>query len=488
MSRPAAKALGGLLPDLRLDAATAAVPIIGIASDSRRVRPGYLFAAVPGSKADGASFVPAAVNAGAAAILAEHAPADPVGVPVVLVADVRTALAKAAARLFAPMPKTIVAVTGTAGKTSVAHFTRQIWAQCGVEAAYLGTLGLITPEQQRSGALTTPPPIELALILGRLARAGIDHVALEASSHGLDQRRLDGLTLAAGAFTNIGRDHLDYHASAEDYLNAKLRLFTELLPQDAVAVIADGFPGSQAALAAAGMRGLATLTVGSLDADLALLDTEQHGLAQRVTLEWGGEERRLDIPLVGHFQVCNALVAAGLVIATGGDPARVLGTLETLHGVPGRLELIGQVECGAPVFVDYAHKPEALGFALEALRPFASGRLVVVFGAGGDRDPGKRKLMGEVAAEKADVVIVTDDNPRSEDPAAIRRAILAAAPDAQEIGDRREAIDEAIHMLRPGDVLLIAGKGHETGQVVGDHTLPFEDAEVVRSALGGETS
>ncbi len=485
---PSSRALGKLLPDLRLDAATAAVPIIGIASDSRRVRPGYLFAAVPGSKKDGAAFVPAAVNAGAAAVLAEHAPADPVGVPVVLVADVRAALAKAAARLFAPMPKTIVAVTGTAGKTSVAHFTRQIWEKCGVEAAYLGTLGLITPEQQRSGILTTPPPIELALILGRLARAGIDHVALEASSHGLDQRRLDGLTLAAGAFTNIGRDHLDYHASAEDYLNAKLRLFTELLPQDAVAVIADGFPGSQAALAAAGMRGLATLTVGSLDADLALLDTQRHGLAQRVTLEWGGEERRLDIPLVGHFQVCNALVAAGLVIATGGDPAQVLGTLESLQGVPGRLELIGQVECGAPVFVDYAHKPEALGFALEALRPFASGRLVVVFGAGGDRDPGKRKLMGEVAAEKADVVIVTDDNPRTEDPATIRRAILDAAPDAQEIGDRREAIDEAIHMLRPGDVLLIAGKGHETGQVVGDETLPFEDAEVVRAALGGAQS
>jgi UDP-N-acetylmuramoyl-L-alanyl-D-glutamate--2,6-diaminopimelate ligase len=479
------KTLGSLLPELRLEPETAALRITGVAADSRRVQPGFLFAAVPGNAADGIAFAAAAVKQGAVAVLTERMPPDLGDAAVVFVDDVRAALARAAARFYAPLPETIVAITGTAGKTSVAHFTRQIWTALGTPAAYLGTLGLQSPTEKSYSSLTTPGPVALAATLGRLAAEGVQHVALEASSHGLDQRRLDGLRLAAGAFTNIGRDHLDYHPTPADYLNAKLRLFTELLPQDAVAVIADGFPGSQAALAAAGMRGLATLTVGSLDADLALLDTDRHGLAQRVTLEWAGEERKLDIPLVGHFQVCNALVAAGLVIATGGDPDAVLATLETLHGVPGRLELIGQVECGAPVFVDYAHKPDALGFALEALRPFASGRLVVVFGAGGDRDPGKRKLMGEVAAKNADVVIVTDDNPRSEDAAAIRRAIIDGVPDAQEIGDRREAIDEAIHMLRPGDVLLIAGKGHETGQIVGDRTLPFEDAEVVRSALGG---
>jgi UDP-N-acetylmuramoyl-L-alanyl-D-glutamate--2,6-diaminopimelate ligase len=480
------KPLGELFPDLALDPAIASVRVTGIVSDSRKVKPGDLFAAVPGNKADGLSFVPAALRNGAVAILAQRPPTETGDAVVVVAPDVRDALAKGAARFFGPMPEIIVAVTGTAGKTSVAHFTRQIWTMCGAKAAYLGTLGVISPDGEVYGTLTTPDPIELAATLAELARAGVTHVALEASSHGLDQHRLDGIRFAAAGFTNIGRDHLDYHPNQDAYLDAKLRLFRELLPDDAPAVVADGFPGSQAVLAAVAMRGLPVLTVGSLDADLALLDTEREDLNQRITLEWQGEERELVVPLVGGFQICNALVAAGLAIATGSDADEVLGTLEHLKGVPGRLELIGQAESGAPVFVDYAHKPEALAAALEALRPFASGRLICVFGAGGDRDPGKRPLMGQAAAENADVVIVTDDNPRSENPAEIRKEILAGAPEAQEIGDRAVAIDEAVNMLRTGDVLVVAGKGHETGQIVGDKTLPFDDAETVRAALTGD--
>jgi len=426
-----------------------------------------------------------AVAKGAVVVLAGK-PIEGLGEAALIVtADPRIDVAKAAARFYGPMPKTLVAVTGTAGKTSVTQFARQIWTLCGCRAAAIGTLGVIGPNGSTYGGLTTPDSVELAKSLGDLARQGVTHVALEASSHGLDQHRLDGLTFRAGAFTNIGRDHLDYHATEADYLDAKLRLFRDLLPDDGVAVIADGVRGCQEVLAAASLRGLAILTVGTPEADLALVDHDPEGLAQDVTVEWSGIQRHFRVPLAGDFQLCNALIAAGLAIATGSEAEHVLDTLPKLEGVPGRLEFVGETEAGAPIFVDYAHKPDALGHALDALRPFADGRLIVVFGAGGDRDKGKRPLMGEIAAEKADVVIVTDDNPRSEDPAAIRKAILAGDPDAIEVPGRHEAIAQAVGMLRAGDVLLIAGKGHETGQIIGDRTVDFDDREVARAILRG---
>lgn len=480
----ASRRLGELFPESGLPPGVADLSVGGIALDSRTVRPGELFAALPGSKADGAAFVKAAVERGAAAVLGAGRPADlDAAVPFVAAEDPRMAVAKAAARFYGPFPATLVAVTGTAGKTSVVQFTRQLWTLCGNRAAAIGTLGVSGPDGASHGGLTTPDAVALAKTLGALARAGVTHAALEASSHGLDQRRLDGIAFGAAAFTNIGRDHLDYHASEADYLDAKLRLFRELLPDAGIAVVADGVRGSQEVLAAASVRGLAIMTVGTGDSDLALVDQETRGLAQQVTLEWSGIQRRLLLPLAGEFQLCNAMIAAGLAIATDSDPEQVMEMLPHLQGVPGRLELVGETRAGAPVFVDYAHKPDALGAALDALRPLTDRRLIVVFGAGGDRDRGKRPLMGRIAAEKADVVIVTDDNPRSEDPAGIRAAIMAADRDAVEIAGREAAIAHAVGMLHKGDVLLIAGKGHETGQVVGDRTLPFDDREVARSAL-----
>jgi UDP-N-acetylmuramoyl-L-alanyl-D-glutamate--2,6-diaminopimelate ligase len=457
--------------------------IAGLTMDSRQVAPGFAFVALAGSKTDGIAFVSDAVRKGAIAVVAEASrPTDlPPNIAYAQVGDARRELALAAARLYAPQPETVVAVTGTAGKTSVADFARQIFTTCGRQAASLGTIGIVAPSGPVYGALTTPDPVSLHQTLARLAAQGVTHLAMEASSHGLDQRRLDGVELKAAAFTNLGRDHLDYHPTMDAYLAAKVRLFDTLLPDDATAVINSDSPEGAEILTMVAMRGLPTLAVGT-DGDLQLIEVETEGFAQQLRIRFGGETYRFKLPLVGAFQVCNALVAAGLALAVGEDPGHVFGALRFLKGVKGRLERVAEIN-GALVIVDYAHKPDALAQALDALRPFTAGRLVCVLGCGGDRDPGKRPIMGRIAVEKADVVIVTDDNPRTEDPKAIRTAILAGARGAKEIGDRAEAIHAAVHGLRRGDVLVVAGKGHETGQIVGTKTLPFSDHQEIRDAI-----
>jgi UDP-N-acetylmuramoyl-L-alanyl-D-glutamate--2,6-diaminopimelate ligase len=477
--------LADLLSDgTPIDARQAGLAVSGVSADSRKIRPGELFVAVSGAKADGLRFIPDAVAAGASAVVAERTPDAPLpeGVPFVRVDDARRALALAAARFFPRQPETIVAVTGTSGKTSVAAFVRQIWTRLGRHAASIGTLGVAGPGVESYGSLTTPDPVELHRTLERLAAAGITHAAMEASSHGLDQRRLDGVRLTAGAFTNLSRDHLDYHRDLQDYFQAKLRLFETLLPPGGGAVVDADHEHAEAVLSAARTRGLRMLTVGRRGGDIRLVEAGIAGFAQNLLLEHAGKRFPIRLPLVGEFQVENALVAAGLLIAAGEAAAPVFAALEGLEGAKGRLELVGRKD-GAPIFVDYAHKPDGLAKALEALRPYVQHRLILVFGAGGDRDAGKRPLMGAIAAAKADRVIVTDDNPRTEDPAAIRAAIRAAAPGALEIGDRREAIRRAIAEMKPGDVLLIAGKGHESGQIVGNRVLPFTDHEAVSTAL-----
>jgi UDP-N-acetylmuramoyl-L-alanyl-D-glutamate--2,6-diaminopimelate ligase len=469
--------------DGEFDARFAALDVAGIASDSRQVKRGDLFVAVPGNKADGLAFVPQAVAAGAAAVMAERAPEKlPEGVAFVRTANVRRALALAAARFYLRQPTTIAAVTGTSGKTSVAAFTRQIWAALGNEAASIGTIGLVTPKEEVYGSLTTPDPIGLARTLDRLAEDGITHLAMEASSHGLDQHRIDGVRVTVAGFTNLTRDHMDYHATEEAYLAAKVILFERIVAPDGAAVVAADNPHADQVIAAAAGRGLRVLTVGRNGTGIRLAGSEIDGFSQTLRIEHEGASYRVRLPLVGAFQVENALVAAGMALATGSDPPKVFNALEGLEGAKGRLELIGQRN-GAPIFVDYAHKPDALAKALDALRPYAKRKLIVVFGTGGDRDQGKRPLMGAIASEKADTVIITDDNPRSEDPAAIRAAILAAVPGATEIGDRGEAIRSAVAALQPGDVLLVAGKGHESGQIVGERVLPFSDHEAVAGAL-----
>jgi UDP-N-acetylmuramoyl-L-alanyl-D-glutamate--2,6-diaminopimelate ligase len=471
-------------PDAQFDPRHGTRPISGICADSRTVKPGFLFAAVPGEKADGLGFVPAAISAGAVAILAERTPPVPLpdDIAVVIVPQVRRALALAAARFYGRQPAVIAAVTGTSGKTSVASFTRQIWSALGLPAASIGTVGLVTPNEAHYGSLTTPDPVNLHATLARLAEDGITHLALEASSHGLDQHRLDGVRVAVASFTNITRDHLDYHLTFAAYLKAKLILFERLLSEDGIAVIDVDHDHAETFVAAATGRANRVLTVGRRGRDIRLVDCAIDGFSQTLQIDHEGASHRIRLPLVGAFQVDNALVAAGQAIATGCEPAAVFNELEGLKGAKGRLELVGHRH-GAPIFVDYAHKPDALAKAIEALRPYAQSRLIVVFGCGGDRDQGKRPLMGAIAAEKADRVIVTDDNPRSEEPAAIRAAILAAAPGAIEIGDRGEAIQHAIDKLEGGDVLLVAGKGHETGQTIAGRTLPFSDHEAIAAAL-----
>ncbi len=457
----------------------------GVTADSRTAKRGDVFVAIAGGKTDGLRFVKDALAAGAVAIIAERPPDAPLpnGVAFVRVGNARRALALIAAKIHPRQPPTIAAVTGTSGKTSVAAFTRQIWTALGHRAASIGTLGIVSPRGETYGSLTTPDPVALHRSLDALAGEGVTHLAIEASSHGLDQYRLDGLRIAAGAFTNITRDHLDYHPSFAAYFTAKLRLFEALLAPGAAAVVDVDHDHADAVVAAAKTRGLAVMTVGRSGTGIRLSASAIDGFAQTLRLEHRGKNFQVRLPLVGVFQVENAMLAAGLAIATGSDAAAVFAALERLAGAKGRLELVGTSR-GAPIFIDYAHKPDALAKALDALRPYAGGRLVVVLGAGGDRDRGKRPLMGAVAAAKADRVIVTDDNPRSEEPAAIRAAIMAAAPGAVEIGDRREAIRAAIAELRSGDLLLIAGKGHETGQIVGNRVLPFSDHAAVAAALG----
>ncbi len=477
-----------LLADLLPEAAHAAprLRIEGVSADSRAIAENFAFFALPGSKSDGLSFAAEAIARGAVAVIGERTPDFPIEPAIFIqVEDARRALALAAARFFPAQPATIVAITGTSGKTSVAAFTRQIWTALGYRAASLGTIGLIAPSGAIPGALTTPDPVLLHQTLDALSQDGVSHVALEASSHGLEQRRLDGVRLCAGAFTNLSRDHLDYHADMDAYLAAKLRLFERLLAPGQPAVIDADSEIAEKLIAACAARGLSIISVGKLGRILRLVEVKPEDFATRLVVEYAGKTYRLRLPLAGEFQAQNALVAAGLALATHGAPERIFAALEKLEGAPGRLELVGRRN-DAPVFVDYAHKPDALEKALGALRPLVRGKLIVVFGCGGDRDPGKRPIMGEIAARLADEVIVTDDNPRSEDPASIRRAILAGVGNATnvgEIGDRGRAIAAAVAKLEAGDVLLIAGKGHETGQIVGDRRIPFSDQQCARAAL-----
>jgi UDP-N-acetylmuramoyl-L-alanyl-D-glutamate--2,6-diaminopimelate ligase len=475
--------------DAIYDERFASLEITGVSADSRVVRRGDLFVAISGTKEDGLRFLPHALKSGAAAVLAQRPPAEPVPqeVAFVQVSNARRALAAAAARYYPRQPQVIAAVTGTSGKTSVVAFTRQIWAGLNRAAASIGTVGLVAPGRASYGSLTTPDPVALHRSLDALAREGITHLAIEASSHGLDQHRLDGLRVTVGAFTNLSHDHLDYHPTLEAYLAAKLRLFNELIePGGAAVVVADG-QHAESVIAVAKQRRLRLLTVGSGGDTIQLRTSAVEGFAQMLRIAYAGREFKVRLPLPGSFQVQNALVAAGLAIATGSEPAEVFATLSHLKGAKGRLELVGEYN-GAPIFVDYAHKPDALAKALDALRPYAANHLIVVFGCGGDRDRGKRPLMGAIAARMADRVVVTDDNPRSENPTAIRAAILRAAPGAVEIGDRRAAIGASIASLQRGDVLLIAGKGHETGQIVGEQILPFSDHDVVAAALNGRVA
>ena len=458
--------------------------IAGVALDSRAVRPGFAFFALAGAKADGNEFIDKAVAQGATAIITEKMPDGwpCTHVACVVVPNARKAVARAAAIFYPRQPKIMVAVTGTSGKSSVADFTRQIFEHCGHDSASLGTIGVIARGQADYGALTTPDPISLHHRLDALSHAGIDHAVMEASSHGLDQYRLDGVRLKAAAFTNLGRDHLDYHATMDDYFHAKMRLFRDLLPKGAPAVIYADDAWSTRAMDVAQQTGHPVFSVGMRGQTIRLASLQRDGFTQTLILETASGSHRVRLPLAGDFQAANALVAAGLVMACGVNETSVFNAIAQLKGVPGRLEPIGHLN-GALALVDYAHKPEALAHALDALRPYASARLICVFGCGGDRDPGKRPIMGEIAARKADVVIVTDDNPRSENPAAIRASILAAAPGAREIGDRAAAIETAVSMLVPGDVLIVAGKGHETGQIIGEKTLPFSDSAVLSAAL-----
>lgn len=457
-----------------------------VTADSRAVVPGALFFAVGGAKADGLSFAEDAVRRGAVAIVTDRSPAQPLSVPLIRVADVRAQLAHAAAKMFPRQPATIAAITGTSGKTSVAAFLRQIWKHCGRAAASLGTIGLVTPAGDVYGSLTTPDPVTLHETLDRIAGEGVTHLAMEASSHGLDQRRLDGVRLVVAGFTNLSRDHLDYHPDLEAYLAAKLRLFDVLLPTGGTAVVDADSDVAQQVIAAARARGCAVLDVGHRGDGLRLESATPDAHATTLVVIHAAQRYTIRLPLAGAFQVSNALVAAGLAIASGEQAADVFAALEQLDGAPGRLERIGAKD-GAPVFVDYAHKPDALAKVLAALRPLARKRLVVAFGCGGDRDRGKRPIMGAIAAKDADVAIVTDDNPRSEQPAAIRQEILAGMLEGTarviEIGDRGAAIEAGVGMLEEGDIFVVAGKGHETGQIVGSVVLPFSDHEAIRAAL-----
>ncbi|MDR3508072.1 MAG: UDP-N-acetylmuramoyl-L-alanyl-D-glutamate--2,6-diaminopimelate ligase [Caulobacteraceae bacterium] len=458
--------------------------ITGVTADSRQVRPGFLFAALPGAKVDGRAFAAAAVQAGAAAILA-GGEIEGLSVPVVAFTDPRRAYALAAAAFWGAQPQTCVAITGTNGKTSIAVFCRQIFARLGYRSASMGTLGVQTGAEQLTPAgLTTPDAGDVARLMAELAGRGVTHLALEASSHGVDQRRLDGVGLTAAGFTNLTQDHLDYHGTMGAYRAAKLRLFETLLPRGATAVLNADSEAFAAFAASAALSGHTILSVGERGQSLTLTGRALLPEGQRLSISAHGRDYDVLLPLAGGFQASNALVAAGLCIAAGEPTEAVLEALEHIEGAPGRLQRVGAGPRGGEAFVDFGHTPDGLETVLNALRPHTKGRLVVVFGAGGDRDRTKRPLMGEIAARLADIAIVTDDNPRSEEPAAIRAAILAAAPGAQEIGDRREAIRAAAALLGEGDVLVVAGKGHERGQLVAGVNHPFDDVAETAAALG----
>ena len=475
-----------LMTGTRTEAAAEGLPeITGLTADSRAVEPGFLFAALPGTQVDGRDFIDQALSKGARAILAPtgtELPASAGEVDLITDDRPRRRFAQMAAAFYGSQPATIAAVTGTNGKTSTANFARQIWEKLGHSAASLGTIGMTAPGLEQYGGLTTPDPVTLHASLAELAQAGITHLAMEASSHGLDQYRLDGVRVTAAGYTNLSRDHLDYHGTMEAYLAAKARLFDEVLEPDGAAVLNADTPECESLAERAKAAGRRTLLYGRKGTDIRI-DSAQpvpRGLDLKLTVR--GQAVALRLPLAGTFQAANALCALGLVLADGTEADPAIAALETLTGVRGRLELVAQHPNGAAIYVDYAHTPDALETVLTALRPHTSGRLVAVFGCGGDRDPGKRPVMGATVARLADTAIVTDDNPRTEDPAAIRAAALAACPGGIEIGDRAEAIRTAIAGLAPDDVLVIAGKGHETGQIVGEDVHPFDDAEHARSA------
>lgn len=458
----------------------------GLTSDSRKVKPGYLFAALAGTKTDGAKFVQDAVARGASAVLGTPALESDVaalGVPFIPSENPRLGLARYAAAFYDAQPETVAAVTGTKGKSSIVAFLREIWTALGKPAASLGTVGVIAPKGVMPLSHTTPDPVEIHELLATLKADGVDHLAIEASSHGLDQHRLDGVRISGCGFTNITRDHMDYHATFEDYLAAKLRLFGEVVEQGGVAVVNADADHADRFIEAARARKLRLITVGMAGDTIRLVSLTGHGDAQKLQVVYAGGTYDIDLPLAGTFQASNALVAAGLAIGLGEEAGKVFAALEHLKGAPGRMEKVAFVN-GAPIYVDYAHTPDSLQKVLEALRPHTQNRLHVVFGCGGDRDRGKRPLMGAVAVKLADDVIVTDDNPRSEEPAAIRAEILAAATGAREIGDRAQAIQKAVAELQVGDVLVIAGKGHETGQQIKGEVYPFSDREqAVAAAL-----
>ena len=477
-------ALAGEAPGLTLPGAAADINVTGFAIDHRKVAPGTVFGAFPGTRFNGEDFIPAAIAAGAVAIVAR--PEATVEGAVHLASDnPRKLFAGIAARFFTPVPATVVAVTGTNGKTSTVEMTRQLWRMAGHRSASIGTLGVTTADESVATGLTTPDIVTFLANVSGLAREGISHLAYEASSHGLDQYRNEGLPVMAGAFTNLSRDHLAYPGTMEAYVEAKMRLFDDVVAPDGAAVIWADDAWSDRAIAHARARGLRVLTVGARGETLRLVSRTPTLLGQTLEIEHEGRARRLTLPLIGAYQAANALVAAGLVLATGGDAGTTLDTLGRLQPVRGRLERAAITAAGAPVYVDYAHTPDALLAATEALRPHVEGRLILVFGAGGDRDAGKRGPMGAAASASADVVYVTDDNPRGEDPAAIRAAIVAGATGpVTEIADRRAAIAAAIRAAGPGDIVLIAGKGHEQGQIIGRgdamRVLPFDDVAVAR--------
>lgn len=460
--------------------------IRGISADSRSVRPGYLFAALPGSKANGAQFVADAIQHGAVAVIGEKGTTvpDDGNTILVTVANARKTLAQAAAKFYEKQPDIIAAVTGTSGKTSTVSFTQQLWTLMGIEmSASLGTLGVRAPGLVRSGSLTTPDTVSLHAELADLAGAGVTHLAMEASSHGLDQFRLDGVKITAAAYTNLSRDHLDYHDSMESYFAAKARLFSDVLERHGRAVLnADDDYFAQMVKIAAD-NGHRIISYGRKGGDIRLIKRTPRPQGQDVTLDVMDRHYEITVPLVGEFQVMNALAALGLVLAGDGDADVVVPLLQKLEGVPGRLQLVPGHPEGAAVYVDYAHKPGAIEAVLNTLRPHTQGRLVCLFGCGGNRDAGKREIMGRIATGLADTVIVTDDNPRDENPRAIRKAILEGAPDAIEIAGRDDAIRYAVDSLHAGDVLVIAGKGHEQGQIVGGKVFPFDDVKEAKKAI-----
>jgi len=455
--------------------------VTGFAIDHRKIAPGTVFGAFRGTRFNGEDYIAEAVARGAIAVVAR--PEVTVEGAAHIASDhPRTEFARIAARFFAPFPETSVAVTGTNGKTSTVEMVRQLWRMAGHHAASIGTLGVTTAGEMVSTGLTTPDVVTFLSNVAGLAREGVTHLAFEASSHGLSQYRTEGLPVAAAAFTNLSRDHLDYHKDMADYLTAKLRLFADVLDPGGTAVVWADDAYSERVIDIARMRGNPIITVGEHGDTIRLVSRVPTLLDQKLEIAFGGETYRVGLPLIGGYQAANALVAAGLVIATGGDPAQTFANLARLQPVRGRLERAAISKTGAPVYVDYAHTPDAIEAAIAALKPHAAGRLIIVLGAGGDRDPGKREPMGQAAAAGADLVFVTDDNPRGEDASDIRRAVMKGCPEATEIGDRRAAIMAAIAAAGPEDIVLIAGKGHEQGQIVGDMVLPFDDVSVAREA------